>query len=233
MRSVREQRFDGYEYIVVDGASTDGTLDVVAESGVRCDRIVSEPDRGIYDAMNKGIGLARGEYLIFLNAGDTFFADDTLLLASGLLKAELPDVFYGDTAIVDGNGEFIAMRRLRPPKRLSHKSFGMGMTVCHQAFWVRRNVAPLYDLSFRYSADYDWCVRILKSHPVCMNSGMTLVNYLREGTTTTHHGASLRERFHIMCREYGTLPTVFRHVWFAARSAASRVTALLLRRKAV
>lgn len=233
--SVREQRFNGYEYIIVDGASTDGTLDIVAESGVRCDRIVSEPDRGIYDAMNKGIGLARGEYLIFLNAGDTFFADDTLLLASGLLKAELPDVFYGDTAIVDDSGDFIAMRRLRPPKRLNSASFRMGMTVCHQAFWVKRSIAPPYDLSFKYSADYDWCVRILKKtpSPVCMNSGLTLVNYLQEGTTTKHHRASLKERFDIMCREYGTAATVVIHLWFAVRNAASRGMALLLRRKAV
>lgn len=235
LASVREQLFGDYEYIIIDGASTDGTTDIVTRSGVKCDRLVCEPDNGIYDAMNKGIGLARGEYLIFLNAGDTLFADDTLSKAAGMLKAGNPDVFYGDTAIVDDGGNFIAMRRLRPPKRLSSASFRMGMTVCHQAFWVKRSVAPLYDLAFKYSADYDWCVRILKRNPspVCMNSGLTLVNYLQEGTTTKHHRASLKERFDIMCREYGTAATVVLHLWFAVRNAASKGSAMLLRRNAV
>lgn len=150
-----------------------------------------------------------------------------------MITAVKPDVFYGDTAIVDNDGAFIAMRRLRPPRSLRHGSFRMGMTVCHQAFWVRRCIAPFYDLSFRFSADYDWCVRILRGNPVCLNSGLTLIDYLQEGTTTRHHRESLRERFVIMCREYGHFPTLLLHVWFATRTAFSKVTAALLRRKAV
>lgn len=234
VKSVREQLFADYEYIIIDGASSDGTLEIVKNSGVRCDRVVSEPDSGIYDAMNKGIGIARGEYLIFLNAGDSFFADDTLLKAAGMIKAGAPDILYGDTAITDLNGDFIAMRRLRPPKELRFDSFRMGMTVCHQAFWVRRKIAPPYDLAFKYSADYDWCVRILKGspRPVCMNSGMTLVNYLSGGTTEKNHRASLRERYAVMCREYGKASTMMLHLWFAARTAFSKTAALLHGRKA-
>lgn len=233
--SVRGQLFDGYEYLVIDGASTDGTLDVVRNSGVRCDRIVSEPDSGIYDAMNKGIAAARGEYLIFLNAGDSFFSENTLSDVAEMVKRDNPDIIYGDTAIVDADGAFVAMRRLRPPARLRFESFRMGMTVCHQAFWVRRAIAPCYDLSFRFSADYDWCVRILKRvpRPLCLNSGLTLVNYLLEGTTTRNHRASLRERYAIMCREYGFLSTTLLHVWFAARNVYGKLTARLLGRRGV
>ena len=98
------------------------------------------------------------------------------------------------------------------------------MLVCHQAFCVRRSLAPAYDLRYRFSADYEWCLRCLKatSPERCVNLRTIAIDYLTEGLTDQNHKASLKERYHIMCRYYGTLPTLLRHVWFAVRALMRR-----------
>lgn len=222
LQSVGEQSCKEYEYIVVDGASTDATLELVRRSGVPT-RIISEPDKGIYDAMNKGMKIARGTYLIFMNAGDAFHKADTLQAIKGSIGARRPGVIYGETAIVDEHRQFVMMRRLHAPEHLTWRSFASGMLVCHQAFIVRRDLAPQYDLSYRYSADVDWCIRCMKRSEEMFNTRLTLVDYLREGMTTRNRSASLKERFHIMCKYYGTLPTVLRHVRFAARFGIAKM----------
>ena len=222
LRSVAEQTFTNYEYIVVDGASRDNTVALVEASQLPV-RMVSEPDKGLYDAMNKGLKMATGEYLIFLNAGDSFHTPDTLQRVAEAIGNNRPGVVYGETAIVDANRNFLMMRRLRAPESLSWRSFANGMLVCHQAFIARRDIAPQYDLKYRYSADVDWCIRCMKQTDELLNTHLTLIDYLNEGETTRHHRASLKERFAVMCHHYGTLPTVLRHIGFALRYAIARV----------
>ena len=126
------------EYIIVDGASKDSTLSIIDRYRDRITRIVSEPDKGLYDAMNKGIRLATGDYLCFLNAGDSFHEDDTLQqMVRSISGNELPDVLYGETELVDKEGHFIRMRRLAAPEVLTWRSFKQGMLVCHQAFFAK------------------------------------------------------------------------------------------------
>ena len=91
------------------------------------------------------------------------------------------------------------------------------MLVCHQAFFARRDHAVAYDLRYRFSADFDWCIRVMKQSTVLHNTRLTLIDYLNEGMTTRNHRASLRERFRIMCRHYGTVQTVALHLKFAIR----------------
>ena len=175
--SVAAQQENDYEYLIVDGASKDGTV-ALARQYDCVTRIISEPDRGLYDAMNKGIKAATGEYLVFLNAGDSLYAPDTLKKLHDFIGENRPDILYGETAIVDSDRRFIAMRRLKTPEKLSWKSFRMGMLVCHQAFIVRRELAPLYDLSYRFSADFDWCIRCMKKARTIANTHHTLINYI-------------------------------------------------------
>ena len=222
LRSVAEQTFTNYEYIVVDGASRDNTVALVEASQLPV-RMVSEPDKGLYDAMNKGLKMATGEYLIFLNAGDSFHTPDTLQRVAEAIGTNRPGVVYGETAIVDANRKFLMMRRLQAPEKLTWRSFKQGMLVCHQAFIARRDIAPQYDLKYRYSADVDWCIRCMKQTDELLNTHLTLIDYLNEGETTRHHRASLKERFAVMCHHYGTLPTVLRHIGFALRYAIARV----------
>ena len=222
LRSVAEQTFTNYEYIVVDGASRDNTVALVEASQLPV-RMVSEPDKGLYDAMNKGLKMATGEYLIFLNAGDSFHAPNTLQRVAEAIGHNRPGVVYGETAIVDANRNFLMMRHLRAPESLTWRSFAKGMLVCHQAFIARRDIAPQYDLKYRYSADVDWCIRCMKQTDELLNTHLTLIDYLNEGETTRHHRASLKERFAVMCHHYGTLPTVLRHIGFALRYAIARI----------
>ncbi len=219
IQSVITQTYKNVEYIIVDGKSTDGTMDIVNRYREHIHTIVSEPDKGLYDAMNKGIDLATGDYLCFLNAGDELHEDDTLQLIVHSLSGEkeLPDVIYGETAIVDEEGHFLRMRRLSTPEHLTWKSFQHGMLVCHQAFMPRRDLAVKYNLKYRFSADFDWCIRIMKKSRVLHNTHLTIIDYLSEGMTTRNHKASLKERFHIMCHHYGTASTIMRHMGFAVR----------------
>lgn len=218
IQSVITQTYRNVEYIIVDGGSKDHTLDIINHYREHIHTLVSEPDKGLYDAMNKGIRLATGDYLCFLNAGDELHEDDTLqLMVHSITGTELPDVLYGETAIVDEEGHFLRMRRLSAPENLNWKSFKDGMLVCHQAFFPRRELAEPYDLRYRFSADFDWCIRIMKKSHTLHNTHLTLIDYLNEGVTTRNHRASLHERFRIMCRHYGYLSTLARHAWFALR----------------
>ena len=218
IQSVITQTYRNVEYIIVDGGSKDHTLDIINRYREHIHTLVSEPDKGLYDAMNKGIRLATGDYLCFLNAGDELHEDDTLqLMVHSITGTELPDVLYGETAIVDEEGHFLRMRRLSAPEDLNWKSFKDGMLVCHQAFFPRRELAEPYDLRYRFSADFDWCIRIMKKSHTLHNTHLTLIDYLNEGMTTRNHRASIHERFRIMCRHYGYLSTLARHAWFALR----------------
>ena len=79
-----------------------------------------------------------------------------------------------------------------------------------------------YDLHYRFSADFDWCIRIMKQSKILHNTHLTLIDYLNEGMTTRNHKASLKERFRIMCKHYGYVSTVMRHLWFALRTDTSQ-----------
>lgn len=218
IQSIVTQTYKNVEYILVDGGSTDGTLDIINKYRAHIHTVVSEPDKGLYDAMNKGIRLATGDYLCFLNAGDGLHEDDTLqLMVHSISGTALPDVLYGETDIVDAEGHFVCKRRLSAPERLTWKSFKKGMLVCHQAFFARRDLVEPYDLSYRFSADFDWCIRIMKKAKVLHNTHLTLIDYLNEGMTTRNHKASLKERFRIMAKHYGWASTVIHHAWFVLR----------------
>lgn len=217
LESVREQSFGDFEYLIIDGASTDDTLALVERAGIPATMVLSEPDKGLYDAMNKAIDRAQGQYLIFLNAGDAFATADTL--AQIAMKAQkCPDVIYGQTQLVDNTGNVVGMRHLTAPEKLDWRCFKDGMLVCHQAFIARRELCPHYDLNYRFSADYDWCIKVLLKSDNCAYMGdKPIINFLNDGLTNQNHKKSLRERYNIMCHYYGTVPTMLRHLKFACR----------------
>lgn len=223
LKSVKEQSLTDYEYLVVDGASTDATLSMVRAAGINGTRIVSEPDGGLYDAMNKAIRLARGKYLIWMNAGDAFAAPDSLERMAAAAEGS-PGVIYGQTQVVNAQRQVVGMRHLTAPVHLTAESFKHGMLVCHQAFAARRDIAPAYNLSYRFSADYDWCIRVLQQSDRNAYVGPEpIVSFLTDGLTDKHHKASLKERYRIMCHYYGTVPTALRHIGFALRALARKL----------
>ena len=223
LQSVREQTGVDYEYLIIDGASTDGTLQLVRDANISGIRIFSEPDKGLYDAMNKGIDRSMGKYLIFLNAGDSFTSSDTLVRLAEKSQTS-PGVIYGQTQLVDSRRQVVGKRHLTAPATLTADSFKQGMLVCHQAFIARRDLVPHYDLRYRFSADFDWCIRVLQQSPGNVYAGAEpIISFLTDGLTTQHHKASLKERYRIMCHYYGTWPTIMRHIGFLPRYLRRRL----------
>ena len=238
LNSVLHQTYEGVEHLIVDGASKDNTLLMAERYKEQNDTlenghkviILSEPDHGIYDAMNKGLTQASGDYIVFLNAGDCLPDAHTLeeIVHQSRLNQypenELPGVLYGNTNIVDNEGRFLHPRRLQPPAKLTWKSFRHGMLVCHQAFYARTDIAKntQYDTRYRFSADVDWCIRVMRESErmglTLCNTKMVVANYTEEGATTQHHSESLKERFHVMRRHYGLLTTLAMHAWFFIRA---------------
>lgn len=218
--SVRQQTYRHFEHLIIDGASKDNTLYIIYKYKDNTIKVFSEPDKGLYDAMNKGIRMASCDYLCFLNAGDTFHEVDTLEKIANTISTTphgLPSILYGETAIVNAERQFLHMRRHKAPDVLTWKSFQQGMLVCHQAFLVKRTMAEPYNLQYKYSSDFDWCIRMMKKADVISNTHLILIDYLDEGMTTRHHKESLIERLRIMAKHYGWCKTIIMHLWFAIR----------------
>ena len=238
--SVLQQDYPDIVHLIIDGASTDDTLKLVDDYIARSNaagnghriQVTSEPDKGIYDAMNKGLRSLDGDYVCFLNAGDFLPTPDTVSKIAEAAtnthhptpNTQLPAVMYGDTDIVDDEGRFLHHRRLSPPEHLTWKSFRQGMLVCHQAFYARTDfaIATPYDMQYRYSADVDWCIRVMKAaekeNIPLLNLKMVVANYTEEGQTTLHHRESLMERYKVMEHHYGRIQTCLLHLWFVIRA---------------
>jgi glycosyltransferase, group 2 family len=215
LRSVSAQTYPNIQYLIIDGASKDNTLELVRELAPEAE-VYSERDKGIYDAMNKGLDRATGDYVWYVNAGDALASPTTVedLVRATCTGDSLPDVLYGDTRLIDAEDHDLGLRRLRPPLQLDWRSFRSGMLVCHQAFVAKRSISPHYDLRYRFSADVDWCIRVLKEAKTTAFYPEPIALYLNEGTTTANHRASLIERFHVMRHHYGLVTTVLQHLRF-------------------
>ena len=223
--SVMNQTYDNIEYIMIDGVSTDSTVSIIMHYKSSLSYWISEYDSGLYDAMNKGLREATGDYVWFLNAGDVLKHNDIVKeLAEIAVQNDLPDILYGETDLMDRKGNVFAERRLKTPQNLTWKNFSMGMLVCHQAFIVKRSIAPKYNLAYRFSADFDWCIHCLKVSRSVVHTQLRLVNYLYEGLTTSNRIKSLKERYAIMCKFYGIFATTFLHAWFAIRYCWAKLT---------
>ncbi|MBQ8050306.1 MAG: glycosyltransferase [Bacteroidaceae bacterium] len=239
LESVERQTYPRIEHLIVDGCSTDHTMSHVqryvernAEPNRHTIRVVREPDNGLYDAMNKGINLAAGDYLVFLNAGDRLHEPTTIeqIVSQTGWQRDRANyaVLYGETDLVDAEGHFLRHRRLEAPERLSSKSFLQGMLVCHQSFYARTDLARSepFDLRYRYSADYDWCIRLMRRAERrrlrFLNTHLILTDYLSEGLTTRNHRRSLLERLRLMAHHYGWSRAILAHLWFVVRAIIKR-----------
>lgn len=251
IESIEQQDYSAVEHIIIDGNSQDETLTLIQHylernsiSEHRHELIVrSEPDEGLYDAMNKALNLATGDYILFLNAGDTFHSPTVLSQIAKEVCArtekgeKAPGVVYGHTDLVDENGTFLRHRRLAPTSEINWKSFKSGMLVCHQSFLAATDIArelPYQHKTYRYSADFDWCIRVMQEaerqkRAICVaheanGAEMIISNFLHsdDGTTRQHHQASLRERFRIMVHHYGLISTCLQHAWFILRAVVKR-----------
>jgi glycosyltransferase involved in cell wall biosynthesis len=154
--SIVSQVFRDFEWIVVDGASTDGTLDILREYAGTIDVLISEPDSGIYDAMNRGAARATGEYLIFMNGGDCFASTAALQWASEAPRVQL---IYGDVYLGNADGPLETYPDVVDPGYMLRKM------IPHQATFYERTLFEAlggYDESFKIAADYDLYARLFE-----------------------------------------------------------------------
>lgn len=211
--SVINQTYPHIEYIIIDGASTDGTLSIIDKYKNRITKLISEPDKGIYDAMNKGLAIATGDYVLFMNSGDEIYAHETV--ANVFAAADNADIYYGETEMINDKAESLGQRRHKAPDNFSWRSFKYGMNVSHQAIYIKRSLVESYDPQYQLSADIDWIIRTAKKAKTIVNVNQYVAKFMVGGTSKAKHRQSLQERFDIMKRYYGLLPTVFNHLIIA------------------
>ncbi|MEO0310977.1 MAG: hypothetical protein RIQ89_634 [Bacteroidota bacterium] len=216
VKSIIQQTYSKIEYIIIDGNSSDRTLEAIRPFKDKIAKIVSEPDKGLYDAMNKGIAHATGNYIWFINAGDELANNDVVASVAKKLDT-LPDIIYGETTMIDQSGRTLGPRRLKAPQVLNWQSLQWGMVVCHQSFIVAKEKCLNYDLSIKIAADIDWMINVLKSAESIFNSGMVLSKFKTGGKSYKNIPRGLRERFKIMQSNFGFWLTVKNHFVLGAR----------------
>lgn len=227
IESVRQQTYPGIEYLVVDGGSTDGTTDLIHRYAAEMPNLrwISERDRGLYDAMNKGLRMATGDFVWFLNSGDHLHAPDTVEHLASIATPDT-DVLYGDTLLVDEQrhpaGPMSELSTRPLPERLTWRHYLGGMLVVHQAFVARRTLAPEY-IPDNISADYDWCLRILKKSRQNVPAHRILCDYLMGGISKQRHRQSLKDRFRVMRTHFGLPATLLAHTWIVLRAGLHRI----------
>lgn len=153
IKSIINQTYENIEYIIIDGASTDGTLEIIKKYKDKIDYWTSESDSGIYDAMNKGIDVATGEYINFLNAGDIFVKEDILDKVFAQKNNKLCDLIYGGSIVTDAKQNIVLEPKLFSKFNLY---FWNTRVVCHQSMFVRKNIISKYSMKYKLKGELDW-----------------------------------------------------------------------------
>jgi len=187
-RSIREQTYGNIEWIVVDGASKDGTLDILRQNEDVIDHWISEPDRGIYDAWNKGLGLANGEWICFLGADDFLWSAEVLETMVPRLEAAYPGcrVVYGSLAVVNPDGQMLYT--LGEPWAAVRRRFQSVMTLPHPGLMHHRSLFSEhgeFDTSYRIAGDYELLLRELRSGDARHLEGVIVAGMTLGGVSTT------------------------------------------------
>ena len=209
------------EIIVIDGGSTDGTKDVIISKSLDIQLWISEKDNGIYDAMNKGLRMATGDYIWYINAGDFVYSEDILNhIFKG--KETYHDIYYGDTLVTDEDGNILGLRKKKPPIKLTTKSFLNGMVVCHQSFIAKKSILPPFDLNYKHSADYNQMILAVKSAKSTYKISSRIISiFTNGGHTSKYRIDGLKERYEIMKKQFGLLPTIVAHIGITLKSPLS------------
>lgn len=218
LNSITDQVYQDYEWIVIDGGSKDGTVDLL-KSNMRIDQLISEPDKGIYDAMNKGLALAQGEYVLFINGGDMLYDRNTLYKAFEQSKGE--DVLYGECMYVNERYEELQLRskivRRALPDQLNKHSFLYGSNVSHQSFIVKRAIVLPYDTDFRIGADLDWMISICSKAKSYRKLPIIISKFLEGGASSQQLKKSWKDRFNVYEKHYGLVITLYAHAIIALK----------------
>ncbi|MEQ8714147.1 MAG: glycosyltransferase family 2 protein [Cyclobacteriaceae bacterium] len=220
LKSVLKQGFDQYEHIIVDGDSNDRTKEIISSYASHPKiTVISEKDTGVYDAMNKGLVLAKGEYVLFLNAGDELAHENTLNQI--FAYAANSDLIYGETNILDKDRKYLGTRSQltsrKLPQNLCKKDFLNGQVVSHQSFIPKRVLCKPYELKYRCSADINWMLEIIDRCKTIHKTNEPISNYLQGGISDTQLVRCWKERFFILLNHFNPVLVLWRHLLFVLR----------------
>jgi glycosyltransferase involved in cell wall biosynthesis len=194
--SIINQTYKNYEYIVIDGSSNDGTFEIMKKYEDKIDHWISEPDDGIYDAMNKGVSLATGEWINFMNSGDTFYSNDVLSQFSSFLNQDA-DLYFGD---IYADKKYYYGNQ----STISNMFFLMGGMICHQTMFANKRLfaQKIFDTDFKIVADKDWLIYLFKNGLVYKYIPMNICNYDQTGVSSNVSNSRI-EFFSLIKRHYG------------------------------
>ncbi len=209
--SVINQTYKNIDFVIIDGGSTDGTVDIIKKYSDNISYWVSEKDNGIYDAMNKGLKAAKGDYVWFINSGDEIFDKDILMNIVGFKI--LPEIFYGDIAYIDEKGNYLGTRKLKkPPDVFTWKNLLYGMVVSHQSFIIKRERAVYFNTEYKHCADIDWMINSMKNCTDIFNTRTVLAKFLVGGYSKRNIIKSNRERYTILRKNFGFISVMWSHI---------------------
>jgi glycosyltransferase involved in cell wall biosynthesis len=206
--SVARQTHPDVEHIVVDGGSTDGTREIIDRYRHRIAKVVFEPDRGVYDAMNKGLALASGDVIGFLNADDLYASKDVLSRVVSIMEREGLDALFGDVEFFKPKDPTRTVRRYRSA-RFSPDQIALGWMPAHPALFLRRRVYESYGhfrTDYRIAGDFEYCARIFHNNTLVYRSlPETLVRMRTGGISTSgwRNTVLLNREVLRACRENG------------------------------
>ena len=217
--SVINQSLKDFEYLIIDGDSTDNTLAKVNTYKNQITAIYSEKDKGVYDAMNKGLRLAKGEYILFLNAGDELATPTTL---EAIFNANSnSDLLYGETLIMSPNKQVIGSRTeltsRKLPKQLKKEDFLNGQVVSHQSFIPKIELCKPYNLQYKCSSDINWMLEIMDRSETITNVNLPISKYLQGGISDVQLATCWKERFYILKKHFGLSIVLWQHLKFTIR----------------
>jgi len=208
LESIATQSCDDLEQIVIDGASTDRTLHVVDRYAGRLAHVRSEPDRGVYDAMNKGLALASGDVIGFLNADDVYAGPDVLSRVAGIMKEDSLDALLGDVEFFNPKDPAGTVRRYRSDQ-FSPDRIAFGWMPAHPALFLHRRVYERYGhfrTDYRIAGDFEYCARIFRDNTLAYRSlPETLVRMRMGGISTSGWRNTILLNREVLraCRENG------------------------------
>lgn len=235
MLSVLNQTNTNFEYCIIDGNSKDNTVSIIqkmeqkiqegAFEGITADQFkwISEPDRGLYDAMNKGIDLSTGDFVWFVNAGDKVYNSDTLQKIYDLIEIEKDcDFIYGQSVMIDEQDHEIGERHKIAPKVLRLNHFLNGLVICHQSVLVKKSIASHYNLNYSIASDYDWVIRAFQNSECQGYIDQYLSKFMVAGVSSQKRQLAWKERFIIMKEHFGFFKTVAAHVYIVLKYPFTR-----------
>ena len=163
--SVLKQTYTNIEYILIDGNSVDGTFDIIKRYSHNIYKSISEKDNGIYDAMNKGLRIASGDIICFLNSDDIFYNNNIITEVVAEFKFTDYQIVYGDVVLFKEN--IYKITRYYSSKNFNYKMLKFGLMPAHQAMFIKRDVFikyGLFSVNFKIAGDFDWVARVFKNN---------------------------------------------------------------------